>query len=324
MVERQEFIRNEDEPVFITNPNGYGIYRVYTGGRPTIYPRALATAQMYESPNFEVMENDELKRPWWAVFGKSLKSVVENLYAPFENATTFLFMYWQHTGENSKSNPEMDRLAQIIQDPRFNPSDLHGFRADREGKRLDAYSDSHIDIHSLFSINDGWIEGTVAIPLPCEKQRQKEELAPSFDVSGVFFRKPLEVLKAALRGPAEEYMHWFPFREYWKPTNEAEPERIYSELYNSDAFLREHQQLNAQIRSEEPQPQMQRVIVGIMLWSDSTHLTSFGTASLWPIYMFVGNQTKYIRSKTSLLTAQHLAYIPKVKCSIYSLFTVTV
>ena len=49
-----------------------------------------------------------------------------------------------------------------------------------------------------------------------------------------------------------------------------------------------------------------------MLWSDSTQLTSFGNASLWPIYLFVGNQSKYVRSKTSLLTAQHLAYVPKV------------
>jgi len=31
-----------------------------------------------------------------------------------------------------------------------------------------------------------------------------------------------------------------------------------------------------------------------MLWSDSTHLASFGNASLWPIYLYIGNLSKYI------------------------------
>jgi len=165
----------------------------------------------------------------------------------------------------------------------------------------------------LFSLNDGWNEGSVAVRLPCEGRKLKEDLAPCFDVGGVFFRKPLEVLKAALQDPTEHHMHWLPFQEYWKANDNAEPERIYSELYNSDAWIYEHDRLNDLIsRTAGPQPRMQAVIAGVMLWSDSTHLASFGTASLWPIYMFVGNQSKYIRSKTTLLAAQHLAYIPKV------------
>ena len=31
-----------------------------------------------------------------------------------------------------------------------------------------------------------------------------------------------------------------------------------------------------------------------MFWSDSTHLVNFGTAKLWPIYLLVGNLSKYI------------------------------
>jgi hypothetical protein len=68
-----------------------------------------------------------------------------------------------------------------------------------------------------------------------------EELAPSFNVDGVFFRKPLEVIKAALRDLTEPYMHWLPFQEYWRPNKDARPERIYLELYNLDAFIYEHQ-----------------------------------------------------------------------------------
>jgi len=53
-------------------------------------------------------------------------------------------------------------------------------------------------------------------------------------------------------------------------------------------------------------------MIGMMIWSDSTHLTSFGTASLWPVYLYFGNQSKYTRAKPSEFAAHHLAYIPKV------------
>ena len=32
-----------------------------------------------------------------------------------------------------------------------------------------------------------------------------------------------------------------------------------------------------------------------MFWSDSTQLTQFGTAKLWPLYVFFGNESKYRR-----------------------------
>ena len=54
------------------------------------------------------------------------------------------------------------------------------------------------------------------------------------------------------------------------------------------------------------------VLIGIMIWSDSTLLANFGTASLWPIYLYFGNQSKYSRAKPSDFAAHHLAYIPKV------------
>lgn len=47
-----------------------------------------------------------------------------------------------------------------------------------------------------------------------------------------------------------------------------------------------------------------------MLWSDATHLTNFGSASLWPLYMFFGGHSKYIRGKPTSGTGHHLAYIP--------------
>ena len=47
-----------------------------------------------------------------------------------------------------------------------------------------------------------------------------------------------------------------------------------------------------------------------MFWSDVTHLTSFGTAKMWPIYMLFGELSKYIRARPNSGATTHLAYIP--------------
>jgi hypothetical protein len=59
-------------------------------------------------------------------------------------------------------------------------------------------------------------------------------------------------------------------------------------------------------------PHIETAIAAMMLWSDSTHLAEFGTASLWPIYLMFGNQSKYSRAKPSVFAAHHVAYIPLV------------
>lgn len=53
------------------------------------------------------------------------------------------------------------------------------------------------------------------------------------------------------------------------------------------------------------------------------HLASFGNAALWPIYLFLGNQSKYIRAKPSAFAAHHLAYIPKLPDTIQDYYKKT-
>ncbi|TEB23729.1 hypothetical protein FA13DRAFT_1797775 [Coprinellus micaceus] len=50
----------------------------------------------------------------------------------------------------------------------------------------------------------------------------------------------------------------------------------------------------------------------MMLWSDSTHLANFGTAKLWPVYMALGNLSKYVRSLPNSGALHHVAYIPSL------------
>jgi hypothetical protein len=50
-----------------------------------------------------------------------------------------------------------------------------------------------------------------------------------------------------------------------------------------------------------------------MVASDETHLTDFGNAKAWPIYLMLGNLSKYIRSQPNSGAIHHLAYIPSVR-----------
>ena len=47
-----------------------------------------------------------------------------------------------------------------------------------------------------------------------------------------------------------------------------------------------------------------------MFWSDCTHLTNFGMAKMWPVYMMFGNLSKYIHVLSNLGACHHIAYIP--------------
>jgi hypothetical protein len=218
-------------------------------------------------------------------------------------------MRWFYNASTTKSLGDLDRLVHdVLLAPDFRLEDLDGFRAKREAERLDTYRD---EPESPFTGNDGWIETSVKISLPCEKVcHTSESMAPVYEVQGLYYRQPLEVIKAAFRETTAETFHLSPFEEYWQASPDSPPERLYSEMYNSDTYIKEHDHVRAQ--AKEPGCTLETVIASIMLWSDSTQLATFGTASLWPIYLYLGNQSKYARVKPTSFAAHHLAYIPKV------------
>jgi hypothetical protein len=115
----------------------------------------------------------------------------------------------------------------------------------------------------------------------------------------------------AFSEPAAENFHTTPFKEYWKPSKHEPEERIYSETFTADLFNENYETLRTTPR-DGPNSELEPFVAGIILYSDATHLANFGTASLYPMYMYIGNQSQYLRAKPSKFTAHHIAYIPKV------------
>ncbi|KIJ10083.1 hypothetical protein PAXINDRAFT_86590, partial [Paxillus involutus ATCC 200175] len=82
---------------------------------------------------------------------------------------------------------------------------------------------------------------------------------------------------------------------------------VYGELFTSSAFLEVHRKL--QESPAEPECDLPRRIIALMFWSDATQLTSFGNAKLWPVYMYLGNISKYERCQPSSHLCAHTAYL---------------
>ncbi len=219
--------------------------------------------------------------------------------APFANMSTLHLMSWFYSTSNTKSHAELDRLVnEVILSPDFSPAELVGFRAAKEASLMDKYlaSGAQRGSQTSSSARDQWLETSVFISLPCDGVKHGSEAdAPKFEVKGLYHHRIVEVVRSALAEPAAQKFHLFPFREYWKPSPDEPAERIYSEAFTADYFLEQYEKIR---HTNSPKKRIP-VVIGMMIWSDSTHLASFGTASLWPVYLYFGNQSKYTRAKPS-------------------------
>lgn len=217
-------------------------------------------------------------------------------------------MTWLNTGSNMKTPAETNRIVEeIINGEGFERSDFKDFDAVRETKRYDASEEGLKD--TVFA--DGFVEATVEIEVP---SGDKTKPSRWFSVPGLHYRPILSVIKAAFAEPLAARFHYSPFEVWWKSTVTGKDERVYGELYNSTAWLEEDEkvQRHAPPDPSDPNCKREKILAGVMLWSDSTHLANFGTAKLWPIYLFLGNLSKYLRAMPTSGACQHLAYIPSV------------
>jgi hypothetical protein len=220
------------------------------------------------------------------------------------NESVELIMNWKDSGAPTKSDAEVNRLVKdVLLDPGFKLEDLQGFNVARENKQSDAAEKKSpfLDSFQTADINIEVPSGVKGVP------------PGIFTVPGLLYRKLTAVIQAAFSSPLASHFHLSPFKLLHKSPSEPEEERVFSELYNSDVFIEEHDNVQrAPLPPNEPDCKREKVVAALMFWSDSTHLANFGTAKLWPIYLLFGNVSKYIRGQPNSGACQHLAYIPSL------------
>ncbi|KAG2744432.1 hypothetical protein P692DRAFT_20878211 [Suillus brevipes Sb2] len=108
-----------------------------------------------------------------------------------------------------------------------------------------------------------------------------------------------------------------PFDQFWT-TPDHRTVRVFGEAYASPALMEAYEEINA--LPLDPGDNLERVVASLMVWSDTTHLANFGDASLWPFYVYFGNQSKYTRGKPTARASHQLAYIPTLPNNLQDIY----
>ena len=244
-------------PEFKTEPNSFGIFRVYKSGEPLFTPNDnFCVGNISDGLNF-IQDLPQAHSTWASPFGASLttnppgdsKSDNTPGYLPFKNMSIFCLMQWFYDSSLTKSLGTLNDLVhKVLLASDLDLKDLNGFNAAREARWLNDDKNTSAPATSE-SIKDGWTETMVPISVPCDNVSHLSEAnAPVFHVKGLMYHKPLEVIKAAFEDPSTEQLHISPYKEYWQPRPNCPPECIYSKLYNSNAFVLEHKKVRSQLQ----------------------------------------------------------------------------
>lgn len=277
----------------VTTLNSFGIWRDYPD-RPTVDPDAFLTLE-------DLSNHQQSSYCQQSV----IPSTSQPAIWPFLNSTTQAVMQWLNNSKTTKSESETTSFVHnVILAPTFNRDDLIGFDAHRENQRLDkAISQS--------ALESQFIKSSVDIMIPSGKPRVEPV---KYQVPGLLHRKLMNVISDAFNDRLAHLLHYSPFKLFQKNCNTGGNERIYGEVYTSDAFLEETEKVKRRspVDPDDPECKREKVVAALMFSSDATQLTNFGDAKAWPIYLMLGNLSKYIRSQPGSGGMHHLAYIPSV------------
>jgi hypothetical protein len=296
-----------------TSANRFALVREYQQ-RPSAIPDSLVSWR-------SLLTDQTLPTP------RKPRELSDIIY-PYLTISVFLFNFTWRRMHGTQSSSNRTLMLSTLRDPRFEASDLDGVNFQEIEAQL------REDVQSPWGGN-GWRQTTIVIDVPIgskstaasrraeanarARARRNDEVDPDadpyprhkFSIPDVRTRSLLHTMVETVQEDLlSKELHWHGYEETWQPPYPGyPPERVWGELYTSNAFLEaERDLINSQHDSPHP-----CVVVAYMIWSDSTHLAQFGQAKAWPIYAYMGNQSKYTRCKPVTRSARVIGYIPPVR-----------
>ncbi|KAG6904676.1 hypothetical protein DXG01_008155, partial [Tephrocybe rancida] len=289
---------NATLPRAFTSPrNVFGLSRTYHGTQvPSHDPEESITLKSLDDTP---MPNDRLE-------GLALASS-PSPYFPYPNKNSFALGKWFWDPGMQKSQRSFKKLINIVSSDDFAPKDIQNTRWGAIDRILGQNDfDDGSDQHEWEDEDAGWKKTPITLDIPFHK-RMKTKRAQQHLAGSIYHRSIVAVIKEKLANVQDNKgFHYEPYELSWTPKPGSESQRVYGESYTSPAFISAHRQL--QESPPEPGCNLPRCVVGLMIWSDATHLTNFGSSKLWPSYVFFSNESKYDRCKPSLNLANHIAY----------------
>lgn len=233
-----------------------------------------------------------------------------HLLGPFATKSAFDLAEW-YWNTTTKSFTDFQKLIGILKQPGFDVKDVANVNWKAAFKALGSNASDLPEADGAWIQDDGWLTTPITIDVPFH-HRLKDRGVKPYLACKFRHRSILSVIKEKVGQAADSsHFHYHPFKAAWKRTSESVELELFGELYASRAFREADE--NVQRRPSNPENEgMERVVVGLMIWSDATQLTSFGNTSLWPCYLFFGNDSKYLRCRPSERLGLQIAYFNKV------------
>lgn len=149
----------------------------------------------------------------------------------YRNKSVSLLMNWQNDGDTTKSDGSINKLVnEVLLHPNFQLSDLKGFNVHRENGIADK-ADAKSTLLTSFS------EASVDIEVP---SGDKNVPSAKFSVTGLHYRPLLSILRSVFTDPLAAKFHLSPYKMFHKSPTSGVEQRLYSEMYDSNAFIKEH------------------------------------------------------------------------------------
>lgn len=201
-----------------------------------------------------------------------------------------------------------NRLWSFVTDPQFTPSIQSMFNHERKKKHIEKYLHNH---SNPFNTDYDWKKSSVSIPLPHKGSSwpsgECDSSIPTLTVDGIYHHDIIDIVTSTFQDQVSSEFHLTPFEQYWQPNPEVNPIKVFGEAYSSPKAINLYHSVHG--LPQEPEDDLERIIIPILLWSDATQPSNFGDVALWPIYMFFGNQSKYTCGKPTVAACHHVAYI---------------
>ena len=228
-------------------------------------------------------------------------------------------MYFSRMDMKSEEHATM--VAKTIQYPRFSTKEMTGFNAHVENVHLDKYLKDNMH---PFQEGEGWQQSTVHIHLPVEGEPVTSEAnTPTLPIGGVFHWWITDIVRTVCGLKSADPFHFMPYTMHWHsdPLDPDKHEWIYTDMYTTDAMVQAQMEVN-KLPWQEGNAR-ERIVLQLMLASDSAQLTSFRMASGWLVYLMFANQPKLERVEPSCHMVHHLAYIPSVRLNLVTWLCIT-
>jgi len=281
-------------------------------------------------PNPDQVIFDEGTTPALAPAPSPKRRRLKDILKPYPNLSSFLFDHQFWTSSGSKSRKDRNALRDVIVRKDFVTADLKGVNFEAIEKDLRQTGGT------------GWRETPLTIRVPkgikltkavkraaATERTQLHNGEPStiplkqpvpgapITIHDFQHRRFCDIIRETFSSdPAAHSFHYHPYELKWTPPGSDYEERVYGELYTSQAWLEEDARIQSlTLDPTETNQEAPRAIVAIMLASDATGLGQFASSKAWPVYAFFGNQSKYDRAKPTQHAAHHLAYLPLVSFS---------